>query len=193
MFNLWIVKNYLQHRLKAKNRHGLHSPFVYRLVDEVVYDFRAKKLYNEVERHRKALLISDKKTGISPKPSKVDQLIYRVTADWQPNIITQLGMTPAITDSYLKNAINKDNDNRKVVFINPNNPKQLLNDMPNLLAGADENTMLIFNGIYSNPGAKQIWTQIKANPKVTATVDLFWIGLVFFRKGQRREDFFIRY
>jgi hypothetical protein len=193
MFNLWIVKKYLQHRLKAKNRHGLHSPFVYRLVDEVVYDFRAKKLYDEVERHRNALLISDKKAGILPNSPKVDQLIYRVTADWQPVSITQLGITSAITDSYLKNAINKGNGNRKVVFVNINNPEQVLNDLPPLLAEADENTMLIFNGIYSNPGAKQIWTQIKANTKVTAIVDLFWIGLVFFRKGQVKEDFFIRY
>jgi len=102
MFNLWIVKNYLQHRLKAKNRHGLHSPFVYRLVDEVVYDFEYKMLYNEVEQHRKALLISDKKAGILQNSPKVDQLIYRLAADWQPNAITQFGTTSVITDSYLK-------------------------------------------------------------------------------------------
>jgi hypothetical protein len=193
MFNLWIVKNYLQHRLKAKNRHGLHSPFVYRLVDEVVYDFSAQKLYDEVEQQRKALLISDKKGGVLSNSPKVDQLIYRLTADWKPATITQLGNTPAITDSYLKNAIDKGNGNRKVVFINLNNPEQLLNDISNSLAWADENTVIIFNNIYSSPGAKQVWSQIKANPKVTITVDLFWIGLIFFRKGQRREDFFIRY
>jgi len=40
---------------------------------------------------------------------------------------------------------------------------------------------------------KEAWAQIKAHPQVTVTVDLFWIGLVFFRKGQEKEDFKIRF
>jgi hypothetical protein len=59
MFNWRIVKNYLLHRFKAKSRHGVHSPFVYRLVDEVIYDFRPKKVYSDIENLRKGLLNDD--------------------------------------------------------------------------------------------------------------------------------------
>jgi predicted O-methyltransferase YrrM len=55
-----------------------------------------------------------------------------------------------------------------------------------------EDTMLIFDDIYWSEGMKQAWEQIKAHPKVTVTVDLFWIGLVFFKPGQAKEDFKIR-
>ncbi|RYE25246.1 MAG: hypothetical protein EOP51_04750 [Sphingobacteriales bacterium] len=30
---------YLRHKFTAKNRHGIHSPYVYRFVDEVMSDF----------------------------------------------------------------------------------------------------------------------------------------------------------
>ncbi len=56
-----------------------------------------------------------------------------------------------------------------------------------------EGTMLIFDDIYWSEGMKQAWAQIKANPQVTVTVDLFWIGLVFFKTGRVKEDFKIRF
>jgi hypothetical protein len=52
--------------------------------------------------------------------------------------------------------------------------------------------MLIFDDIYWSEGMKQAWAQIKAHPQVTVTVDLFWIGLVFFKAGQAKEDFLIK-
>jgi hypothetical protein len=39
---------------------------------------------------------------------------------------------------------------------------------------------------------KEAWEIIKVHPQVTVTVDLFWIGLVYFKKGQVKEDFLIR-
>jgi predicted O-methyltransferase YrrM len=55
-----------------------------------------------------------------------------------------------------------------------------------------ENTMLIFDDIYWSAGMKEAWAQIKAHPQVTITIDLFWIGLVFFKPGQAKEDFLVR-
>ena len=39
---------------------------------------------------------------------------------------------------------------------------------------------------------KEAWAQIKAHPQVTVTIDLFWIGLVYFKKDQAKEDFVIK-
>jgi len=60
MFNLRFAYDYLLHRFKAKNLHGLHSPSVYRLVDEVIYDFTPKNVYPEIENIRKQLLIDNR-------------------------------------------------------------------------------------------------------------------------------------
>ena len=40
---------------------------------------------------------------------------------------------------------------------------------------------------------EEAWETIKEHPRVTVTIDLFFIGLVFFKSDQAKEDFIIRY
>lgn len=56
----------------------------------------------------------------------------------------------------------------------------------------NNNSIFIFDDIYWSKGMTQAWNEIKAHPEVTVTVDLFYIGLVFFRKEQRKQDFKLR-
>jgi predicted O-methyltransferase YrrM len=61
------------------------------------------------------------------------------------------------------------------------------------LAHATNDSVFIFDDIYWSAGMTKAWNEIKAHPRVTLTVDLFWIGLVFFRKEQVKEDFVLRF
>src|SRR3954463_3020043 len=124
MFNLRFATDYVLHRLKAKNRHGVHSPFVYRLIDDVIYDFRAKKVYTQVEDIRNGLIndtriitVTDLGAGshvnnnrqkkISDiarnalKPPKLAQLLHRLVADLKPRNIIELGTCLGTTTLYL--------------------------------------------------------------------------------------------
>ncbi|MCE7040533.1 O-methyltransferase [Dyadobacter sp. CY312] len=58
---------------------------------------------------------------------------------------------------------------------------------------ATNDTLFIFDDIYWSDEMTQAWEYIKAHPQVTITVDLFWIGLVFFRKEQVKENFTLRF
>ena len=260
MFNLRFAKDYLLHRLKAKNRHGVHSPFVYRLIDNVIYDFDPKKVYSEVEQVRKQLFIdnriitttdlgagshvnNNRQKKISDiahnalKPPKLAQLLYRLVADLKPSNIIELGTCLGITTLYLQKAapqaevytmegcpetakiaketlkkgdidavdpvignfddtlpgVIKNLDQLDFVFVDGNHQKDAtLNYFEWCLPKVHENTMLIFDDIYWSTGMKEAWEQIKAHPQVTVTIDLFWIGLVFFKPGQAKEDFLVK-
>jgi len=257
MFNLRFAKDYLLHSVNAKNRHGLHSPFVYRLVDTVFYDFEAKNVYTDVEKLRNGLLTdtrtitltepgtenySSKKISVVAEETlrlpKIDQLLHRVAAFLKPANMLEISACPGITSLYLHAGAPKANllaweekpetfdiaqdtfkkakidtinlltgkydttflrlinalDKLDFVLINSHhNSKGALKYFELCLPKAHEKTVFIFDGIYHNKEMAQAWNKIKANPKVTVTVDIFWIGLVFFRDGQAREDFKIKF
>lgn len=261
MSNFQFALDYLGHRLNAKTRHGVHSPFVYKLVDEVIYDFEPKSEYKHIEDLRKKLLTDERVISITDlgagshinnnkqkqvkeiaknalKPKKLAQLIYRLAKHQQPQNITELGTCLGVTTSYLAkaasqakvvtmegcpqtaqiarenfNTLNLQNINLKVgdfdinlpgvieevsqldfVFVDGNHRKDAtLNYFEWCLPKVNENSILIFDDIYWSQGMKEAWNQIKSHPDVTVTIDLFWIGLVFFKKGITKEHFKIKF
>ena len=59
------------------------------------------------------------------------------------------------------------------------------------LSKANENSLFIFDDIYWSEEMIDAWKIIKADPRVSITIDLYFIGLVFFKKGQAKENFTI--
>ncbi len=67
-----------------------------------------------------------------------------------------------------------------------------MNYFKQLLYKVHNNTLLIFDDIYWSDGMAKAWNEIKKNEQVTVTVDLFFIGLVYFRKEQNKQHFKLR-
>lgn len=253
--------DYFKHRLTAKSRHGTHSPFVYKLTDEVIYDFSNKKVYNEIETLRKKLLrddslitINDLDDGINSsknrqkkvnqiaksklKSPRLVQLIYRLAANNDFKNIVEIGNDFGITTAYLAKAKPKadiltlencpevaniaytnftdlglQNVELQVGNLNDLLPKAIaatkeldfvyisgkhnkleaLNYFNLCLPQLHKDSLLIIDSIYWNHQMKEAWTAIKNHPQVTVTIDLFSIGLVYFREGQAKEHFRIKF
>ncbi len=258
---LQFVSDYLKHRLTAKSRHGTHSPFVYKLVDEVIYDFKSKNEYNSIEEQRKKLLHDDTLITVTDlgagshlnknrqkkvreiaknalKTPTLAQLIYRLAKNSHPANMIELGTCLGITTAYLSRAcpdadiitiegcpetakkayqsfqdLELENVELQVgnfdellpavieqakqldfVYIDGNHRKDAtLNYFHWCLPKVHEHSLLIFDDIYWSKGMKEAWEEIKNHPDVTVTVDLFWIGLVYFKKGQVKEHFKIKF
>ncbi|MDO7852673.1 class I SAM-dependent methyltransferase [Hymenobacter sp. CA1UV-4] len=60
------------------------------------------------------------------------------------------------------------------------------------LAHRTEHSVFVFDDIHWSEDMERAWETIKAHPDVTLTVDLFYIGLVFFRKNQPKQHFWLR-
>ena len=52
---------------------------------------------------------------------------------------------------------------------------------------------IVLHDIYWSDGMRRAWEKIKADNDATVTIDLFFFGLVYFRKEQRKQHFSIRY
>jgi predicted O-methyltransferase YrrM len=80
-----------------------------------------------------------------------------------------------------------------LAFIDGNHKKEAtLMYFQQMLPLAHNNSVFIFDDIYWSKGMTEAWNEIKKHPQVTVTVDLFFVGLVFFRKEQAKQDFKLR-
>ncbi|MCZ4408072.1 class I SAM-dependent methyltransferase [Cryomorphaceae bacterium 1068] len=252
-----MAKAYLNYRLKAKKRHGVHSPFVYNLSEEVFYKSSTKKA-EEIEAVRKELLrdqtlieLVDYGAGsriykgyersiseiakTSSSPTAMAQLMQRLISFLNLNNVLELGTNLGITTAYLTAA----NPNARVIslegdpslasiavknlqkigleaeiiegrfedtldlalakmptvdfaYIDGNHRKQpTLNYFQTVLEKTTENSVLAFGDIHWSQEMEGAWNTIKQNKTVTLTIDLFDLGLVFFRKDRTEAEHFI--
>ncbi len=130
---MWFqLISYIKFLFSSRNQHGVHSPFVYKLVTQCFYDKENKKAYQKIADYRKELFrnkntiqVKDfgngsrvfksnerkiaaiaKNAGISWKRSK---LLYRITAylniENSIELGTSVGLATASLASYPKNKI----------------------------------------------------------------------------------------
>jgi predicted O-methyltransferase YrrM len=121
---LFIVKEYLQYIAKAKNLHGIHSPFVYTFNDEVLNDDRSFYAFEKIETLRKQLLKDSRKIEVTDfgagshttksnirtiksiaknagKRKKHAELLFKIINYYQRNNILELGTSLGIGTSYM--------------------------------------------------------------------------------------------
>lgn len=60
------------------------------------------------------------------------------------------------------------------------------------LQSVHNDTILIFDDIHWSKGMEEAWNFIKEHKKVRVSIDLFHVGLVFFRKEQVKQHFILR-
>lgn len=57
------------------------------------------------------------------------------------------------------------------------------------LAKSHEQSVFVIDDLYWSAEMRRAWKDIKSHPQVLQTVDLYFVGLVFFRKTQPKEHF----
>ena len=80
------------------------------------------------------------------------------------------------------------------VFFDGNHRKEpTINYFRQCLEKASEKSVFVFDDIYWSAEMTEAWEEIKNHEKVTVSLDLFYLGIVFFRKEQLKQNFIIRY
>jgi predicted O-methyltransferase YrrM len=88
----------------------------------------------------------------------------------------------------------KDLQKLDMVFFDGNHRKKpTIEYFERCMEFATENSIFMFDDIHWSRGMSEAWQYIKNDKRVSLTIDLFWIGLVFFKSGVAKQDFVIRY
>jgi len=130
-------------------------------------------------------------------------MVYTIEASEQVRIIANegingLGLVPKIT-SYLGTfdqvlpGVLKDIGKLDFLFIDGNHSYEAtLRYFEMAKPYLHNKSLLVFDDIYWSAGMTKAWEEIKVDPIVTVTVDLFFVGLVYFRREQVKEHFKLR-
>ena len=199
---------YFQFLLKSSNQHGVHSPFVYQIVTKCLYKkidknswktfqtFKNKLLKNKLLKnkkiknsHKKAKILLKLIHYFKPKSNleianSLDLGVITLAMNFSNLFVTTIANTPL--------EISEVTLNRKFdcVFFHKN--QTTLKTFNTCLKTINNNSFFIFNDIYENSETIKNWSSIKNHPKVKVSLDLFYFGVIFFRKEQAKEHFKIR-
>ena len=116
------IKSFLKYRFKSRHRKGfgIHSPFVFHLLNYVIFEKNPFYAYTQIEKVRKSLLkdgtiveLTDFGTGNKSESSvaniatkslesaKFGQLLFRLVNFFQPQNILELGTSLGVSTMYL--------------------------------------------------------------------------------------------
>lgn len=80
------------------------------------------------------------------------------------------------------------------VFFDGNHRKEAtLNYFELCLKKSKSETIFVFDDIHWSDEMDEAWMEIKKNSAVKVTIDLFFFGIVFFRKELTKQDFILRF
>jgi len=81
-----------------------------------------------------------------------------------------------------------------LVFFDGNHKKDAtLRYFDECLNHIQNNTIFVIDDIHWSAGMNSAWENIRQHPSVTISIDLFELGVVFFRKELSKEDFILRF
>lgn len=159
--------SHLKFLLKSTNAHGVHSPFVFAYLTQGLYAPQKMATDTATDVLLKSIAYFKPKTLHLSSPFS---LIQRIKCQY-PHLVWE---APCF-DMVYTNRLSK-------------------KEFHSLLsAGKVHNTsVILIAGIHQSPQQQQHWNALIASPKVTVSLDLFHLGLVYIRKEQAKQHFTLR-
>ena len=166
---------YFNYYFNASNGkgHGIHSPFVFNFIGSILNNKELKQEANYSNKYR--------------------ALVIRMVAYYMPVVIMEFEVTPSNKANVLEEIENADSIG--LLYIKQiKNTEDIINYFNAALKKINTQSILIFDGIHDSKEMENSWEAIKMHKEVKLTIDLYKLGIVFFRQEQlEKENFIIRF
>lgn len=180
-------------RFRNRKGYGVHSPFAYNLIRNVINEKGEYYAYADLKPLRK--------NARSLSPLKVDKLLFRLANFFQPSTAIQVGTGGALSLKYVQAGCKRTHcmampDTRSLVShwkeqaaLQKSEPLGLLyicetDDFQEIFESAlpfvDEHTLIIVDNPYAGKARRQWWHELENDSRVGLTFDLYELGIVLF-------------
>jgi len=163
------------YRQKAMGGHGIHSPFVYAFIENVIQD-REKKFQH----------IND--TPVFLCPSCVSSASGKKYSALANRMIAYLGYKDFL---WINDQSHKPSGFYDLVVLHPGHPENWDDDVTSALPLLTKNSAIWIPSIHSSARHTDAWQNLCSSAHVLLSIDLYGVGLLFFREEFRERQHFI--
>ena len=192
-------------RFRHRCGYGVHSPFAFSLITDVMYEKRAYYAYARLEQEQKRQgLAGVEWTG----SSKMNRFLFRLVNRIQPSVIVEVGR-PSLASHYMQAAKPSASylfaSDLSELFLETGVPVDLLylNDWkrPEVMEQAFEvcvqrvvsTGVFVVQGIGYSKEMKALWKRLQDDERVGITFDWYDVGLLYFDKSKIKQHYIVNF
>ena len=194
-------------RFRHRRGYGVHSPFAFDFITDVVYERTAYYKYKDL-REREKQLKGEKKPDWLYEPPKLKRLLFRLVNYAQPARVVDAGRLSA-SALYLKAACERADyvgaSSLSELFLEAGVPVDFLylHDYRHpdfvqqvfevCVSRTTERSLFVIEGIRYTREMTALWKQLRKHTRVGVTFDLYDLGILFFDKSRAKQDYIVNY
>lgn len=194
-------------RFRHRRGYGVHSPFAFNFITNVIYERTPYYKYDE-------LLVSQKEQakqkdcGWDYETGKVKRLLFRVVNYCQPVTIVDAGCLSAsslylkaakegadytaaadLSELFLEAGVPVD-----FLYVHDYRRPEFVEEVFNLCASrSTQRSVFVVEGIRYTPSMMALWKRLVWHERAGITFDLYDLGIVFFDKTKNKQDYIVNF
>lgn len=194
-------------RFRHRCGYGVHSPFAFNLITQVIYESTPYYKYKDLEKEEKKLALEkDKNWKYESKKRK--HLLFRLVNYTQPNTIVDIGRLAAsslylkagregadyvaasgLSELFLEADVPVD-----FLYLHHYRQPKLMEEAFHLcLARITDQSIFVIEGIRYTPEMFALWKRMRQDEKAGVSFDLYDLGILFFDKTKIKQDYVVNF
>ena len=164
---LHALVEFIKYRWKAKGRHGVHSPFVYNFIESVLLDKGPIARQYIIDYRGLALAYENLLSRIAQRYQY--KAIFNLAEEQQTKYMGPLDM----------------------LILSEKTPREWVDQLSGFHTHLAQDSAVAIAGIHKSPEHTLAWTKICADERARMSIDVYGVGLLFFRPEFKEKQHFI--
>lgn len=195
-------------RFRHRRGYGVHSPFAYDYITQVIYEDTPYYKYTELDALQRQLAPEKGRHWARQESRKLKRLLFRMVNHAQPATIIDVGPASAAA-LYLKAAKESADylpaSDLTELFLESGVPVDFLylhdRRRPELLRQVFEvcvrrtraESVFVVRDIHASRQMKRLWSAMKQDARTGITFDLYDVGILFFDRTKNKQDYIVNF
>lgn len=191
-------------RFRHRRGYGVHSPFAFELITDVVYERHPYYAYGLLDKETHEAV----RHGCVGGVRKVNRLLFRLVNRVQPRLIVEVGKVSAsafylqsakptasylfasdLSELFLERGVPVD-----FLYLNDYRRPRLVRDAFEVCVGrTTPQSLFVVSGIHYSRQMQRLWRLLQRDERVGITFDLYDVGLLFFDRSKVKQHYIVSF